>query len=171
MAFGNLPPAFDDFTILHLSDLHADISEGAMRRLASIVGALEYDICVLTGDYRGKTYGPFENALQSLSNICFAEGTTLRGAAATTSFSMDAGMWRSAGMAGYTSAGAGTSLMLDENRKWDPLKAVEIARIESGMDFYWREEPEAGDDQTGALPIDAAPVRPLGARGEGEHSL
>jgi len=70
LALSNLPPAFDDFTILHLSDLHADISEGAMRRLVSIVGALEYDICVLTGDYRGKTYGPFENALQSLSNIC-----------------------------------------------------------------------------------------------------
>ena len=40
LAFSNLPPAFDDFTILHLSDLHADISEGAMRRLVSIVGAL-----------------------------------------------------------------------------------------------------------------------------------
>src|SRR6476620_11728937 len=69
LPFGNLPPAFDDFTILHLSDLRADISEGAMRRLVSIVGALEYDICVLTGDYRGKTYGPFENALQSLSEL------------------------------------------------------------------------------------------------------
>ena len=69
MAFSNLPPAFDDFTILHLSDLHADISEGAMRRLVSIVGALEYDICVLTGDYRGKTYGPFESAVQSLREL------------------------------------------------------------------------------------------------------
>ena len=69
LAFSNLPSAFDDFTILHLSDLHADISEGAMQRLSSIVGALKYDICVLTGDYRGKTYGPFENALQSLSEL------------------------------------------------------------------------------------------------------
>jgi len=25
-AFANLPPAFDNFTILHISDLHADIS-------------------------------------------------------------------------------------------------------------------------------------------------
>jgi len=83
----------------------------AIAAIRSIIGALEYDICVLTGDYRGKTYGPFENALQSLSDLCFAEGTTLRGAAATTSLSMDAGMWRYAGMAGYTSAGAGTSMM------------------------------------------------------------
>src|ERR1700730_12401853 len=29
----NLPPAVDAFTILHLSDLHVDISEGAMRHL------------------------------------------------------------------------------------------------------------------------------------------
>jgi hypothetical protein len=32
-----LPPAFEGFTILHLSDLHADISEGAMRHLVGIV--------------------------------------------------------------------------------------------------------------------------------------
>ena len=69
LAFSNLPSAFDGFTILHLSDLHADISEGAMRRLADIVGTLEYDVCVLTGDYRGNTYGPFENALQGLSEL------------------------------------------------------------------------------------------------------
>src|SRR3954452_22681515 len=50
LTFANLPPAFDNFTILHLTDLHADISVGAMRHLVSIVGDLEYDICVLTGD-------------------------------------------------------------------------------------------------------------------------
>src|SRR3954453_21064872 len=69
LAFSNLPSAFDDFTILHLSDLHADISQGAMRGLGDIVGTLEYDVCVLTGDYRGNTYGPFENALQHLSKL------------------------------------------------------------------------------------------------------
>src|SRR3954453_711754 len=70
LPFSNLPSAFDGFTFLHLSDLHADISEGAMRRLSNVVGTLEYDVCVLTGDYRGNTYGPFDNALQSLSELC-----------------------------------------------------------------------------------------------------
>src|SRR4051794_34572519 len=70
LPFSNLPSAFDGFTILHLSDLHADISEGAMRRLADIVGTLEYDVCVLTGDYRGNTSGPFEKAVQCLSELC-----------------------------------------------------------------------------------------------------
>jgi uncharacterized protein len=64
-----LPPAFDNFAILHLSDLHADISEGAMRQVLSIVGDLRYDICVLTGDYRGATYGPFESSLKTIDTL------------------------------------------------------------------------------------------------------
>lgn len=59
-----LPASFDGFTILHLSDLHADISMGAMQRLLGIVGDINYDICVLTGDYRGKTSGPFDKCLE-----------------------------------------------------------------------------------------------------------
>ena len=47
LTFDNLPLAFDGFKILHLSDLHADISQSAMQRLLSIVGDLCYDICVL----------------------------------------------------------------------------------------------------------------------------
>src|SRR5271163_4278482 len=31
--FANLPSGFENFTILHLSDLHIDISEGAMQNL------------------------------------------------------------------------------------------------------------------------------------------
>jgi uncharacterized protein len=69
LALAKLPPAFDNFTILHLSDLHVDISEGAMRYLVSIVGNLQYDICVLTGDYRGKTCGPFEKSLKGIDEL------------------------------------------------------------------------------------------------------
>ena len=69
VAFDNLPAAFDNFTILHISDLHADISLGAMRHLVSVAGGLQYDICVLTGDYRGKTYGPFEKSLEVIDEL------------------------------------------------------------------------------------------------------
>ncbi|MHC2433882.1 putative MPP superfamily phosphohydrolase [Bradyrhizobium sp. USDA 4451] len=65
-----LPAAFDGFTILQLSDLHADISQGAMRHLADIVRYIDCDICVLTGDYRGKTYGPFETSLALMKELC-----------------------------------------------------------------------------------------------------
>jgi uncharacterized protein len=57
-----LLPSFDGFTMLHISDNHVDISQGAMGRLIELARELRYDICVLIGDYRGKTFGPFEAA-------------------------------------------------------------------------------------------------------------
>jgi len=64
-----LPRAFDGFTLLHISDLHVDMSQAAMRRLAELLPGLSYDICVLTGDYRGPTAGPFEAALDGLARL------------------------------------------------------------------------------------------------------
>jgi predicted MPP superfamily phosphohydrolase len=64
-----LPKSFDGFTLLHISDLHADISDGAMRRLIELIPGVSYDVCVLTGDYRGATYGPFDVALKSLGLV------------------------------------------------------------------------------------------------------
>src|SRR5215467_10209084 len=54
-----LPRAFNGFTLLHISDLHIDMNEGAMRRLEQLFPDLEYDICAITGDFRGPTFGPF----------------------------------------------------------------------------------------------------------------
>lgn len=65
----NLPPSFEGFTILQLSDLHADMNPGAMRRLVELLGNVQYDICVLTGDYRGQTFGPFDAALEGVSQV------------------------------------------------------------------------------------------------------
>ena len=64
-----LPEAFDGFSILHLSDLHCDMSERAMTRVANLLADLRYDICVLTGDFRGKTFGPYERALAIFADL------------------------------------------------------------------------------------------------------
>jgi hypothetical protein len=64
-----LPPLFDGFTILHLSDLHVDQSEAAMQHLIGLTNGLRYDLCVLTGDFRGKTFGPFEAALIGMARV------------------------------------------------------------------------------------------------------
>ncbi len=69
VGFKGLPPSFDGFTILHISDMHVDMNEGAMRRLVELVGDLHYDLCVLTGDYRGKTFGPFEATLDGIARV------------------------------------------------------------------------------------------------------
>ncbi|OOY93918.1 metallophosphoesterase [Solemya velum gill symbiont] len=66
----NLPPEFDGYTILHMSDLHADMNPPAMEALINTVGELEYDICVLTGDYRAQTSGSFERVLQEMETLC-----------------------------------------------------------------------------------------------------
>jgi uncharacterized protein len=67
--FKELPPLFDGFTILHLSDMHVDMNEAAMQRVIELVGDMRYDLCVLTGDYRGKTFGPFEAALEGMAKV------------------------------------------------------------------------------------------------------
>lgn len=64
-----LPAAFDGFTVLHISDLHADMSDSAMQRLQQILPGLSYDLCVLTGDYRGATFGPFEAAIAQMRPV------------------------------------------------------------------------------------------------------
>jgi predicted MPP superfamily phosphohydrolase len=69
VTFANLPTAFDGFTILHLSDLHADMNVVAMQRMIELISGMQYDLCVLTGDYRGKTFGPFEATLDALAKI------------------------------------------------------------------------------------------------------
>lgn len=64
-----VPAAFHGYAILHLSDLHCDMSAGAMRALARILPDLSYDACVLTGDFRAETFGPSEPALSGLAAL------------------------------------------------------------------------------------------------------
>lgn len=67
--FPELPRSFDGFTILHLSDMHVDISRDAMQRLIELLPTVRYDACVLTGDFRGNTFGPFDAALDGLARV------------------------------------------------------------------------------------------------------
>jgi uncharacterized protein len=64
-----LPSAFDGFSILQISDMHADMSQCAMQRVIELLTCFHYDICVLTGDFRGKTFGPFAGALEGVEQV------------------------------------------------------------------------------------------------------
>lgn len=64
-----LPPAFDGFRILHISDLHLDMTPDMPHALIEAVRQVEYDICVLTGDFRANTFGPYTAALDGLSQV------------------------------------------------------------------------------------------------------
>jgi uncharacterized protein len=67
-----LPSAFEGFTILHLSDLHVEMSGAAMRRVTELIKGLDYDACVMTGDFRAGTFGSFEDALKGMAPVCAA---------------------------------------------------------------------------------------------------
>lgn len=64
-----LPAAFDGFTILHLSDLHLDGMPGLERTILDLVGGREFDLCVLTGDYRTELHGPIRATMDGLRTI------------------------------------------------------------------------------------------------------
>ncbi len=64
-----LHQAFDGFTILHISDLHVDMYPAATQALIERVRSLDYDLCVLTGDYRAATFGPFAEAIAGMARV------------------------------------------------------------------------------------------------------
>lgn len=67
--FPDLPPAFNDFTILHLSDLHIDCLAGLGERLREVISRVSVDLCVLTGDYRFEVEGTAEVANRELAKV------------------------------------------------------------------------------------------------------
>jgi uncharacterized protein len=64
-----IPRSFNEFTILQVSDLHVDMNPTIISRLADILPHLHYNLCVITGDYRGKSSGPFEAALDGTAKV------------------------------------------------------------------------------------------------------
>jgi uncharacterized protein len=66
LEYDNLPAAFDGFRILHLSDLHIDSIPGFAAIIIQKVKNLDFDICLLTGDYRRDVNGSFNHILKPL---------------------------------------------------------------------------------------------------------
>jgi len=64
-----LPAAFEGFTLLQISDLHLDMGADFPHVLIEAVRQVKYDLCVLTGDFRAETFGPYEAALQGLQQV------------------------------------------------------------------------------------------------------
>lgn len=65
----DLPPAFEGYRILHLTDLHVDMDEANLQAVIRQIEPLEYDVCVLTGDYRRLTWGPIDNAMEGMARL------------------------------------------------------------------------------------------------------
>jgi predicted MPP superfamily phosphohydrolase len=64
-----LPSAFENFTILQLSDLHIDMTPDFLGALLDTIRPLRYDLCVLTGDYRAQLCGSYDAALEGMNQL------------------------------------------------------------------------------------------------------
>jgi hypothetical protein len=69
LALPGLPPAFDGYTILHITDPHIDSLDGLAERVAGLIDSLVVDLCALTGDYRHGVRGPHAQILRGMRRI------------------------------------------------------------------------------------------------------
>jgi predicted MPP superfamily phosphohydrolase len=65
----NLPPGFDGFRLLHLSDLHLDCVAGFADRLVEIIARTPHDLAVITGDFADHPAGHFHDCLGDIRRI------------------------------------------------------------------------------------------------------
>lgn len=64
-----LPAAFEGYRILHLSDLHVDMYPPALDALLNLLATVDYDLCVMTGDYRARTFGSTDQAIAGMRRL------------------------------------------------------------------------------------------------------
>ena len=67
--FEDLPAAFDGFRLLQVTDLHADFLPGTMAEGRRLVADLAPDLLLLTGDYRRRVKGPFQQILPAIEGL------------------------------------------------------------------------------------------------------
>jgi hypothetical protein len=67
--FEGLPPAFDGFRIIHLTDLHTSGFGRVERKLRRLLRETPADLLVVTGDFKGHLFTPDELVHASLDRI------------------------------------------------------------------------------------------------------
>jgi len=70
--FADLPPRFDGFKIMLLTDLHLDGIPELTATVIELVRDQEVDLCLLGGDIRMETYGTMRPALRHLKRLMAA---------------------------------------------------------------------------------------------------
>lgn len=78
LPFDNLPPAFDGFTLIHLTDLHVDALPQTVTVATTLAGSVDSDLCVLTGDYADDFDAPVEAVAAAVEPLV-AAGTGREG--------------------------------------------------------------------------------------------
>jgi predicted MPP superfamily phosphohydrolase len=64
-----LPPGFNGFRILQLTDMHLDSGPTVSGDLRSLLKDIDHDLCVITGDFRFATSGDYRKCLNEASKV------------------------------------------------------------------------------------------------------
>jgi hypothetical protein len=67
--FPQLPPRFDGFRILLLTDLHLDGLKGLTEVVIDRIKDIDVDLCLIGGDIRMEMYGPMAPSLRQLHHL------------------------------------------------------------------------------------------------------
>jgi len=65
----DLQEELNSFKILQISDPHFNDHDRFLDNLLGVIKQIEFDLCVLTGDYRYRSYGCSEKAMSGLAEI------------------------------------------------------------------------------------------------------
>ncbi|MCC7299602.1 MAG: metallophosphoesterase [Verrucomicrobia bacterium] len=65
----DLPEAFDGYRLLHISDTHIDGNPELIDILTKLIEPLEYDLCVITGDFREGTFEDYETPTRRMVEL------------------------------------------------------------------------------------------------------
>lgn len=64
-----LPEPFAGYTLLQMSDLHIDLDPALVDTIVGAIGDLAYDLCVMTGDFRNATIGPWDEVIPPMRRL------------------------------------------------------------------------------------------------------
>lgn len=69
-----LPPAFDGFRLLQISDIHLDCVEGLADELIDLINHTPHDLAVITGDFADHPAGYFHDCLDDIRRVSASLG-------------------------------------------------------------------------------------------------
>ena len=72
IGFPHLPEELDGLRVLQISDLHLDLEPELTPVVLGLLDGLDYDLAVITGDYRDDTKGSSTACLKFMELICEA---------------------------------------------------------------------------------------------------
>ena len=64
-----LPDTFAGYRVLQISDLHLDMAPDFPHALIEAVRRVDYDLCVITGDFRANTFGDWLPAIDAMRRV------------------------------------------------------------------------------------------------------